>query len=24
VDAQGNLYAGENSGMKLLKFAPRR
>ncbi|HIF05581.1 MAG TPA: hypothetical protein EYQ64_01125 [Gemmatimonadetes bacterium] len=24
VDAQGNLYAGENSGMKLLKFAPLR
>ena len=24
VDAQGNLYAGENAGMKLLKFAARR
>ena len=24
VDAQGNLYAGENAGMKLLKFATRR
>jgi len=24
VDAQGNLYAGENSGMKLLKFAAGR
>ncbi len=24
VDAQGNLYAGENSGMKLLKFAAPR
>ena len=24
VDAQGNLYGGENPGMKLLKFAPLR
>ena len=24
VDAQGNLYGGENAGMKLMKFAPRR